>query len=370
MLTRIYTDNFRCLVNFDMPLAACRLIVGRNGSGKSTVLDVIDRLARFVSGDAAVEESFPTGTLTRWQSQDVQRFEIDAQGMQGVFRYQLDVEHERPTSKCRVAREHLTFEGKSLYSSKNGDAQLFRDKGTLGPAFPIDWHRSGISMVHPRGDNTRLTWFRERMRHCLVLRIDPYLIASTSQREATSPGPRFEAFASWYRSLVQEHPEAQSALFADLKEVLPRFESLWLERSGPEARTLRLDVLEGAEPTKVSYPFDVLSEGERTLVALYAVLHLALASDATICIDEPDNFVAHAEIQPWLAALREHLDASTAQAILTSHHPEVIDYLAHDSLILIERADRGPTRVAKLEIDPSSGMSASQLISKGWARVD
>jgi predicted ATPase len=38
MLKRIYVDNFRCLVNFELKLDRVNLLLGRNGTGKTTVL--------------------------------------------------------------------------------------------------------------------------------------------------------------------------------------------------------------------------------------------------------------------------------------------------------------------------------------------
>jgi len=41
MLTRIYVDNFRCLVNFEFKPGGKHLLFGRNGSGKSSFLDAL-----------------------------------------------------------------------------------------------------------------------------------------------------------------------------------------------------------------------------------------------------------------------------------------------------------------------------------------
>ena len=48
--------------------------------------------------------------------------------------------------------------------------------------------------------------------------------------------------------------------------------------------------------------FNELSDGQQTLIALYALLHFLVQENTTLCIDEPDNFVALAELQPWLFA--------------------------------------------------------------------
>ena len=79
-----------------------------------------------------------------------------------------------------------------------------------------------------------------------------------------------------------------------------------------------------------SLGLDQLSTGQRTLVALFTILHAAVGPDLTLCIDEPDNYIALREIQPWLVELTDKVRDSGGQCLLISHHPELIDYLAAD----------------------------------------
>jgi predicted ATPase len=44
MLARLYATNYRCLVNFEFHPTSKQLIIGRNGAGKTTVLDVLAML--------------------------------------------------------------------------------------------------------------------------------------------------------------------------------------------------------------------------------------------------------------------------------------------------------------------------------------
>jgi len=44
MLKRLYVDNFRCLVNFELRLDRVNLLLGENGTGKTSVFDVLYRL--------------------------------------------------------------------------------------------------------------------------------------------------------------------------------------------------------------------------------------------------------------------------------------------------------------------------------------
>ena len=48
MLKRLYIDNFRCFVNFEYKPERKQLLLGANGSGKSSLLDAIRLLKEFI----------------------------------------------------------------------------------------------------------------------------------------------------------------------------------------------------------------------------------------------------------------------------------------------------------------------------------
>ena len=48
MLTRIQATNYRCLKHVDQSLKNFQVLVGANGSGKSTFLDVLSFLSELV----------------------------------------------------------------------------------------------------------------------------------------------------------------------------------------------------------------------------------------------------------------------------------------------------------------------------------
>jgi AAA15 family ATPase/GTPase len=80
MIERIYIDNFRCLVNFELKLDPINLFLGVNGSGKSSVFDVLGKLQLFINGRGSVRDIFLARELTKWQSREVQTFEVDISG--------------------------------------------------------------------------------------------------------------------------------------------------------------------------------------------------------------------------------------------------------------------------------------------------
>ena len=68
MIKRVYADNFRCLVNFELRLDRLNLLLGENGTGKTTVFEVVYRIQQFLAGSAKVTALFPSTEQTRWQS--------------------------------------------------------------------------------------------------------------------------------------------------------------------------------------------------------------------------------------------------------------------------------------------------------------
>jgi predicted ATPase len=65
-IQHIKVDNFKSLVNFELPLAKFSCLVGLNSSGKSTVLQFFDFLSQQVRGDLS-------GWLKKrqWESSDL-----------------------------------------------------------------------------------------------------------------------------------------------------------------------------------------------------------------------------------------------------------------------------------------------------------
>jgi len=378
MLRRLYVDNYKSLVNFDLELKPLVLLMGPNGSGKSSVFEVIGLLRDFVGGERSIAECFCTSSLTRWQRGNVQTFALtlaDPTEPDAVFGYTLEVEHERIHRVCRVKAERLTHNGKPLYESHLDGAELraalYRDNYSRGPDVLVDWTRSGVASLQPRQDNQRLTTFKGRMRRVFVIRIDPFRMGARSEGESDTLSLDSTNFVSWFRHVSQSDLMLPSRLVPLLREPFPGFDSLRLVPDGQDAKLLMVKFRSGSPEDLRGEPyecrFDELSEGQRVLILLYSLLSAFTDTrDAyTLCMDEPDNFVALREIQPWLHAVMENAETSQCQALLISHHPELINELAITHGLWVERAPGGDARAMPVG-DDQTGLSPSELAARGW----
>ena len=94
MLTRLFIDNFRCFVNFEYRPASDRrqLILGRNGVGKSSLMDALLFVRQFAVRGDTFERIHILSERTRWLNQPVQTFELEA-SLAGVgYSYRLVLE--------------------------------------------------------------------------------------------------------------------------------------------------------------------------------------------------------------------------------------------------------------------------------------
>ena len=368
MLQRLYIDNYKCLVNFDLPLQELSLLLGRNGVGKTSVLDVMFALRRLLSGAVRVTspDAFPTRTLTRWQNRELQTFEIEARLGTDAFRYRLEVQHQRATRQGRVHREDLTSNGQPLFRCDLGTVQLYRDDHSQGPSYAVDRSESALARVAAGDDNQRLTRFRDFMNRIVVCGLHPASFRAESSGEDALLQRDARNFADWYRHVLLERPDVVPGFTSALVEVVDGFRSIRLERVGQEARALMVTFDEGGKDYELR--FDEISDGQRALVVLYGLIHLAEGQGYTFFLDEPDNYVALPEIQPWLMKLADTCGESLQQVVVCSHHPELIDYLGSDLGLVLSREASGVVTAKRFDPDLlQDGLKLSEEVARGWA---
>jgi predicted ATPase len=359
-------------VNFEFRPQKINLFVGDNGSGKTSVFDVLRGIQDMVTLGRNVHEAFPASSVTRWETRRVQRFELDLEGGAGVYKYTLEVDHEGHRGTASIRTEEVHFEGQPLYASGVGPdgsfVQLYRDDASPGARFAFRPRQSFLAVLESRPENRKLTWFKQFLSDIWLLKLNPGSMKAATEQEEGWLSRDGSNFASWYRQLALERPEVVDSIKDELKEIIDGFQAIRFIGAGGEARELRVMCARGSGDSRKTYELGLeeLSEGQRILLVLYAVLHAARGSARVLCFDEPDNFVALREIQPWLIKLGDAIEDGDGQALLISHHPEVIDYLAADSAFLFERPRGELVRVRPLEVPREEGLKASELLARGW----
>jgi predicted ATPase len=370
VLSRIRIDNFASFSGFELAPPRVAVLTGGNGSGKSILWSVLARIQDLVLRDATVDDRFPRFTRTAWDTREVQRFELEFASTEGEFRYVLEVSHtqDRDRFVTRIAKETVTLDGALLYVAGDGEVQLFGDDPAPQPRtrFPFVAQRSFLSSIEPRPDNRKLQAFKACVAAMWMVSPNPLAMRSISADEDLWLSRDASNFAAWYRNVSGYRNELIEEMARALGRLWPGFR-LRLAPSTPKSKELRAEM--HADGRAYELLFNHLSDGQRSLIFLYALVLSVLGGEKDeskptpfVFLDEPENYVALAEIQPWLQLLSERANARGAQVLVISHHPEVIDYLAADEALVASRPGGGPTRLDALKVDASGGQTASRAI--------
>lgn len=370
VITRLYVDNYKCLQSLDLELGPVCILLGRNGSGKSAVFEILHALQMIICHDAPPIDYFDDLTRTRWDTRREQRVELavaaPSTGEPAGYTYRLRIGHEGFRGP-RVLEETLTLGKTTLFRFEQGDMQLYRDDGGEGPTFPGDPRRSGLARVVPDHTNQKLSGFKDWLSGLLIARPNPAAISGRAPGEDTRLEPDLSNFASWYRRLAQDSPRLVYEALSDVAGIVPGFEDVSIQVDAQRVGWLRARFETPGAPA-YTLDFERLSDGQRVLIALHLLLARHAATRHPLALDEPDNYLALAEIQPLLMrALDTALDGDGGQLLVISHHPECLNPLAPEHGIVFFRDGGGPTRVKPFTADEA--LPAAELIARGVGDV-
>jgi len=352
MVRRVYAHNFRCFQNTEMDIADRRhvLLVGRNGSGKSSLLDIVQSFRLLAFGRNQADEFLPDRSVTALPSSAPQphpqiRLEIDMDIPQcGVASYSLSLEQPPAFQKMRVAEERLVVDGDNVLE-RNLASVRFAGADGKRIEFSLDWHLISLSVIGVPTDDHPIERFRRELRRLVLLRPVPSTMVGEGGAQVAVPDPSCRAFGDWFRETMNAHPGAYEPFRTYLKEALPGFEAAANRSSGLGVWSLEYEFRSNSGgPYSIS--FGDLSDGEKCLSV--AALTCALAEAAppiTVFWDEPDSFVALPEIQRLIVALRRAA-RNDGQFIATSHDAEAIRaFTRENTLILFRSSHSEPSRL-------------------------
>lgn len=379
MITRLYADNFRCLSNFETHFKPLTILLGPNGSGKTACLDILARLRDLILDKMPVGKLFPSETLTRWDKRKVQTFELGISLDEGEYTYRLVVSHYDETNlkdrfyKNRIESETVVLDGQTLYSANKDETRVYNDIGGGGIQLMTDWQVSGISRVHVRNDNKKLIAFRDFISQVSVLALNPHAVKAVA-REITQdlmPSTDCSDFTDFLAYLIVSDAQVMRPVEeALMQSTMPELQAFEARPSGDSKIVTCL--FKNPNGPSVRFRLDELSSGQIASVILHTMSSYAEVHSGALILDEPGNFLAISEMQPFLASLETLSLEHGRQVIISTHHPVAIDFLAAGHGLWFEREPSGPTRspvpisVSEDAVGENAYLRVSDLIARGW----
>lgn len=363
MIRRFYVHNFRCLENFELPVSgkSSALLIGKNGSGKTTVGLALEILQRIARGTNRVGDLVRPKDLARGRTDVPVRFEIEVELGGKIYGYTIAFEFPRGFKELRVLEEKLTIDGIQVYTREIAQVHLAKTSQGKEPRFLIDWHLVALTIIQPQSAEDPLLIFKQWLARMLILRPMPSLIRGDSEQETLQPNVQVTDFGAWFSGLVAYAPSAYAKIDEYLKQVMPDLKDLKNPVFGRDSRSLVVQF--SNEQGSVSLPFEDLSDGEKCFMICALVLAANDAYGPVLCFwDEPDNYLALSEVGHFVLALRKAFQ-SGGQFIATSHNAEAISSFSHENtLVLFRNNHLEPTIVRPLSEVQVNGDLVSALV--------
>src|SRR5205809_335040 len=141
MITRLYVNNFRCLVNFQADFDSFAVLCGPNGAGKSSVFDAVRLLRNLGTGDALLggtgEQDVTGLEFTKWLDSTVQEFELGLSVEGEPFEYVIHIEQTADFERPRVIHERALCDGQPLFERDSEGVRFLKADGNQA-FFPLD----------------------------------------------------------------------------------------------------------------------------------------------------------------------------------------------------------------------------------------
>lgn len=365
MLQRLYVHNFKCFENFEFKLdgAPSALLIGKNGTGKSTLGRVLKIFQAIGRGTNRIGQLVKPGDFGMGRSDVPMRFEIEAVVGGSRYRYVLALELPERFRELRILEEQLEIDGVAAYTRQQSLVSLQRKTTVHSEAqFNIDWHLVALPVIQDSSIADPLGAFRLWLARMVILAPIPRHMKADSSEETLEPLEDGSNFADWLSGLLRLYPAAYATVNEHLKAVMPDIAEIRNEPTGKDSKSMRVHFASGSSRFNLS--FDDLSDGEKCFFLCAVVLAANRAYGPIFTFwDEPDNFLSLEEVGHFVMDLRRGFQ-SGGQLLVTSHNEETIRSFSHENTWLLGRNSHlEPTWSRLLKELPDSGDVVQSLIS-------
>lgn len=339
MITKIYVNNFKSLSDFSMPLCKFNCLIGLNGAGKTTVLQVMDFLGHLACGETDFRnwkksEIITIGSNLRTIAFEVNfiiddkeivwsaRYNIEKQKITEELIYQIDKNDVKKHYFLNVKEGRIFYEGMQQKGPK--DISDYNYKGSVLSAFKFN------------------DLIINRVQYELQSLKSLELISPNILRQSSLPqddlGIGGEGLSGFLSTLSEKDVKELISILHDFYPQIDKFE-IKRKRYGWKALLIKeaeLNSLISAKHINDGY------------LRVLAMLSQKYSKASFLLFDEIENGINQELIEKLLLHLQNFKDK---QIMVTTHSALVLNYLdddvAKDSVVLLSKDGQGYTRAYK-----------------------
>lgn len=377
VFSRLQVHGFRHLRDLDLPLAPLNVLIGANGVGKTSVLEVMSLLAASADGilDQTVSAAGGLSSLVTRDRKEPMRLALTMPVADGEpIEYELSLRlgglgYGIPAERLTQRRDDPT--GKSpffkFFESQGSDIRYFEGKAgkLVRPTWehkPFETSLSQVPKMFREPEHFREVLASSTLYHALDVSPRAPVRLPQSMRPAQLPGKDGEDLVSCLYFLRETARDRYEAIEDALHAAFPNFERMDFP---PVAAGSLIMTWKERQYTQPLYAHQ-LSEGTLRFIWLVTLLQSPGLPTVTL-IDEPEVSL-HPEMLRLLSGLFREASTRT-QLVVATHSERLVSYLEPDELLACDLDEQGGTlvtRASKLDLDAWLGeYSLGQLWGLG-----
>ena len=316
MIKDLHVHGFKTLVDTSIDFEPLTILLGKNGVGKTAILESLQVLSNFARGGISRAFGPPPWSLDWLRTQGVGtvpnvRFDVTIETVTGgSFKYSVSLgEHQQ---QAQVMEERLIQKEEQRIIASLGNSSSANGTILKPDAGGLSYEVQAVS---------------EALRAIAGYELNPEVIENGVDTEHTYVGRDGYGVAGFLAHLKDEDPKRFTRLESRLKTIRPETQSIDVWSSGGR-------VFWGLRDPGQEKAFQAvhLSWGDRQLVGLLCVLYTVRPAGAIVAIEEIDrglHYSRYLEILELLSeAAYDGLDEDPPiQIIVTTHSPSFVNKL-------------------------------------------
>lgn len=354
LFEKIHIEGFRRLHDIQLKLNPLNVVIGANGSGKTSLLDVFSLLAASAAGELNDSLSIAGGIDSNLTNLNAAK---DGKSRDMSFKLSMTIPQSTPVDYLiAIASQGVGYEivEESLTQQRDNKPEPFKHivahrneiryydpeakpRGLVRPNWDYDRKESALSQVPKMFQEPED--FRRRLAssthyHVLDVSRRAPIRLPQQMRDAKLPGHDGEDLVSCLYTMRETDPDRYESIEATLRAGFPEFERL----NFPPVAAGTISMTWKDKSSKNPFYMHQLSEGTLRFLWLTTLLQSPGLTSVTM-IDEPEVSL-HPELLSLLADLLREA-AERTQLIVATHADRLIRFLKPAEVLTIDTNEQG-----------------------------
>lgn len=340
MITRIRVKNFKSLADFDLPLRMFTCLIGLNGAGKTTVLQVLDFIGHLACGvtnfrNWKKSDIITNGSALRTITLQVDSL-IDEKYIIWFAKYNIDKQKFTEEQILHTATDHVEIYHYYLQLRENKlSYDGIQQPGTKDIS---DYNYKGSVLSAFKFDDPIICAIKDELQALKSLELlSPNILRQTSQ-PIDNLGIGGEGLAGFLSRLNEDDAKSLAVTLRDFYPQVDKFE-IKKKKLGWKDLLIREVAL------KAPVTAEHINDG---YLRVLAMLSQKYSKAGFLLFDEIENGINQELIDKLLVQLQNF---NGKQVMVTTHSALVLNYLedavAKDSVVLLYKDTKGFTKAVK-----------------------